>query len=588
MSYKGESISSAGKGDIDLKEAYISILSPRELMEEKYHRLSETAFHDLGMDVICSYLTHKPEEQSMIRRVMSHMVADPEVVQYRCDVFADFMHAPEMRNEMLKLLEKVNYLQDYVRKKRNFDKTEGAWDLLHRLSEINDYIDCVELMYQTLSSADISSQGLLHLKEVFAAVYNDSAFEELKKDIKGLKATTANLKSVTLGINLNDRFEADSIGLISINDKAFSQSNILSDFLSKISAKEGVKKGNEWNGNYSYQVVSSADVKSSSTFENMMVGVTAGINPLMGVGLGLAKLQNHEQGTEVMQYMDRISNHLIGSVVKSLKHVLDKYVTISIYRIVNLVPEFIYFIRWAEFIEGLMEKGHTLCEAHIASEDITECVMHAKGLYNLKLAAAHSDTTIITNDLDFDSDHRVYILTGANRGGKTTITQAVGQLFVLAQGGIYVPASSFTFHPADNIFTHFPADEDKTMDYGRLGEECSRFRELYSEATEKSLMLLNETFSTTSFEEGYYIARDASRAILKKGIRTLYNTHMHKLALEIEQIDDGSFPDHAASLVMRSEEGKRSYKVYVAPPEGLSYARDIAEKYGVTYEMLIK
>lgn len=588
MSYKGESISSAGKGDIDLKEAYISILSPRELKEEEYHRLSETAFHDLGMDVICSYLTHKPEEQSMIRRVMSHMVADPEVVQYRCDVFADFMHAPQMRTEMLKLLEKVNYLQDYVRKKRNFDKTEGAWDLLHRLSEINDYIDCVELMYQTLSSADISSQGLLHLKEVFAAVYNDSAFEELKKDIKGLKATTANLKSVTLGINLNDRFEADSIGLISINDKAFSQSNILSDFLSKISAKEGVKKGNEWNGNYSYQVVSSADVKSSSTFENMMVGVTAGINPLMGVGLGLAKLQNHEQGTEVMQYMDRISNHLIGSVVKSLKHVLDKYVTISIYRIVNLVPEFIYFIRWAEFIEGLMEKGHTLCEAHIASEGITECVMHAKGLYNLKLAAAHSDTTIITNDLDFDSDHRVYILTGANRGGKTTITQAVGQLFVLAQGGIYVPASSFTFHPADNIFTHFPADEDKTMDYGRLGEECSRFRELYSEATEKSLMLLNETFSTTSFEEGYYIARDASRAILKKGIRTLYNTHMHKLALEIEQIDDGSFKDHAASLVMRSEEGKRSYKVYVAPPEGLSYARDIAEKYGVTYEMLIK
>lgn len=569
-------------------DSYISILSPRELEDYEYQSISETAFHDLGMDIICSKLTNKPEEQSMIRRVLSRITADPEVVQYRCDVFADFMHFPDMRNQMLKLLEKVNYLQDYVRKKRNYDKLEGAWDLLHRLAEINDYIACVEMMVQCLEGTDISSEGLLHLKEVFAAVYHDAAFEELKKDIASLKATTANLKSVTLGINLNDRFEADSIGLISINDKPFSQSNILADFLGKITAREDVKKGNDWNGSYSYQAVNSADVKNSAAFENMMVGITAGINPLMGLGLGLAKMQNHEQGTEVMQYMDRISNHLIGAVVKNLKGVLDKYVTISIYRIANLVPEFIYYIRWAEYMEDLMARGYTLCEAHIAEEDGKERVMHARGLYNLKLASASEAETIVTNDLDFDSEHRVYILTGANRGGKTTITQAVGQLFVLAQGGIYVPAESFTFHPADNIFTHFPADEDKTMDFGRLGEECSRFRELYNAATENSLMLLNETFSTTSFEEGYYIAKDASRAILKKGVRTIYNTHMHKLAMELDQIDDGSFTDHAASLVMRSDEGKRSYKVYVAPPEGLSYARDIAEKYGVTYEMLIQ
>ena len=40
------------------------------------------------------------------------------------------------------------------------------------------------------------------------------------------------------------------------------------------------------------------------------------------------------------------------------------------------------------------------------------------------------------------------------------------------------------------------------------------------------------------------------------------------------------------SLIVKSEEGKRSFRVCVAPPEGMSYARDIAEKYGVTYEML--
>lgn len=55
-------------------------------------------------------------------------------------------------------------------------------------------------------------------------------------------------------------------------------------------------------------------------------------------------------------------------------------------------------------------------------------------------------------------------------------------------------ADSFSFHPADCIYTHFPADEDKTMDLGRLGEECRRFRQIYSDSMKNSLLLLNETF----------------------------------------------------------------------------------------------
>ena len=229
------------------------------------------------------------------------------------------------------------------------------------------------------------------------------------------------------------------------------------------------------------------------------------------------------------------------------------------------------------------------CEASILSENDLSAgfTMKARGLYNLKLAISsnHSEE-IVYNDLDFDADHTVYILTGANRGGKTTITQAVGLLFVLAQSGIYVPASSFEYKPVDNILTHFPADEDKTMDLGRLGEECVRFKELYTESTEDSLMLLNETFSTTSFEEGYYIARDSVRAILKKGTRTIYNTHMHKLAYDVDTLNEGDVKVKASSLIVKNEGPKRSFKVEVAPPEGMSFAKDIAEKYGVTYEML--
>ena len=98
--------------------------------------------------------------------------------------------------------------------------------------------------------------------------------------------------------------------------------------------------------------------------------------------------------------------------------------------------------------------------------------------------------------------------------------------------------------------------------------------------------LLNESFSTTSYEEGYFIARDVVKALKYLGVRTIYNTHMHKLGEDIAELNQENPEAKASSLVVRSDGGKRSFKIEVASPEGMSYARDIAEKYGVTYEML--
>jgi DNA mismatch repair ATPase MutS len=278
---------------------------------------------------------------------------------------------------------------------------------------------------------------------------------------------------------------------------------------------------------------------------------------------------------------------MLGSLVKKLRDTLTKYANVAIVNVSALVPEFIYYIRCAEFIAGLMEKGCAFCEAQPETEG--ENSMLAEGFYNLKLAMNKENVgEIIPNDLSFDKKHTVYILTGANRGGKTTITQAVGQLFVLAQGGLFVPAKSFSYAPCDCIYTHFPADEDKTMDLGRLGEECIRFKEMFSQSTDRSLVLLNETFSTTSFEEGYYIAKDSVKALLTKSVRTIYNTHMHKLGEEAPELSREGSGAGAASLIMRTEDGKRSFKVALAQPEGSSYAKDIAEKYGVTYDMLVR
>ena len=318
----------------------------------------------------------------------------------------------------------------------------------------------------------------------------------------------------------------------------------------------------------------------------MSLRATPVVGPAMAATV--AGIPDGDGTGQITHYFDKEVSQLLSHVTKKLARLIGKYVNISINEIVALIPELFYYTSWAVYIKSLSDAGRTFCKAKAFEEMPDGLRMKAEGIYNLKLAAAEDGVEIVPNDLDFDDASTVYILTGANRGGKTTITQAVGLLYALAQSGIYVPSRSFEYVPVDCIYTHYPADEDKTLDLGRLGEECSRFGKMFGECSDKSLLLLNETFSTTSFEEGYYIARDSVRAILSKGIRTIYNTHMHKLAVEIDAINSESEKYKAASLVVKSDEGKRSFKVVKAAPEGMSYAKDIAEKYGVTYEMLTK
>lgn len=555
------------------REKAISLLTPPGYASD-YKVLSEAAIHDLGLDYLCEQITEKKQEQTLLLSILSRMTDNPEVTKYRSDVFEDIYRNGAMRDEMLRILDKINFLRDYGSIGKTFEEAANVWDLMHRLDELKDYIQCVEAIFKSLSESSVRSEGLLHLKEYVDGLYHDNGFSELKKDIASLRATTTELRSVTVGINLNDRFEADGIGLISINSKYFTKSNILSNFCEKISMKDAIKPDTEWQEEYKFHPFAAETSKMPD------------IAPIRAIAL----IPEGDKMEDVPRYMNRVTNQMLSAVVKKLKSVLDRYVSVTITEITDLIPEFIYYVRFAEYIEKLSGSGMHFCKGTLAAEETGERLMRAKGFYNMKLAAAmvEKQETIVANDLDFDQMHLVYVLTGANRGGKTTTTQAVGLLFALGQGGIYVPADSFAFWPVDCIYTHFPADEDKTMDLGRLGEECRRFRQIYSDSTKNSLLLLNETFSTTSFEEGYFIAKDAVRAILEKGIRTIYNTHMHKLAFDLEELNRSYDSVKAVSLIVKADGGNRSFKIEAAPPEGMSYAGDIAKKYGVTYEMLVE
>ena len=559
-----------------------SLLYPRGKQIE-FKKLEDSAFHDLGLDVVTKEVTSEPREQAIISEILAHLTADPEVTNYRQDVFEDLKNLPDIRAKLVELFDKIEFNKQYGVIRKSKDEVEGLWYLMHRLNQYRDYITCVDSLKECLSDERIKSQGLKDYRAYIDEVYADSHFNELKKDLEKLTKDTAEIQSVTIGMNLNSRLEAVSMGIVSVNNKPFKKSGIVSNFADGIGGDK-IKDTSDWNGDMHYRVV---EKQGGQGFTGVMTEMIKATNPLVrsaSSGSTTTSIAHGDGLSNSPAYFDNVLNKMLDVMSKNLRKTLDKYSEMALSEVADVIPEFVYYIRFIDFLAKIEKKGFKLTKAKaVPKSDVS---MDAKGFYNFKLALnLLTPKDLVVNDLVFDNDHTIYILTGANRGGKTTATQGIGLLYALAQGGVYVPADSFEFAPADCIYTHFPADEDQTMDLGRLGEECIRFKEIFNEITDDSLILMNETFSTTSFEEGYYIACDSIKALLTKGARTIYNTHMHKLGIDAEDFSK-DFEKKASSLIVKSDGGKRSFKLAIAPPEGSSYAADIAKKYGVTYEML--
>ncbi len=103
-------------------------------------------------------------------------------------------------------------------------------------------------------------------------------------------------------------------------------------------------------------------------------------------------------------------------------------------------------------------------------------------------------------------------------------------------------------------------------------------------------MLLDESLSSTGSYEASYIAAEVLSGFSIAGCRTLFSTHLHELAGFIPEInaktaETGGKP--IDTLVAGMNAGQRSFKIYRTKPDGKSYARDIADKYGLSYESII-
>ena len=207
----------------------------------------------------------------------------------------------------------------------------------------------------------------------------------------------------------------------------------------------------------------------------------------------------------------------------------------------------------------------------------------AEAVFDLALANALAGTgaEVVPNDVRLSGDERVIVVSGPNNGGKTTFARAFGQLHHLAALGLPVPGRCARVPLADAVFTHFARPEAPELERGRLDDDLIRVRGILNAATPGSVVVMNESFSSTSLDDAREVGAAVLRRILELGASGVYVTFIDELAA----IDDAIVS--MVGQVDADDPARRTFRVVRARADGRAYAAALARRHGLDYAHLV-
>lgn len=137
----------------------------------------------------------------------------------------------------------------------------------------------------------------------------------------------------------------------------------------------------------------------------------------------------------------------------------------------------------------------------------------------------------VPNDIHLDGTQtKIMIITGPNMAGKSTYIRQVALLILLAQTGSFIPAKEATIGTVDRIFTRVGASDELSRGQSTFMVEMNETANILNNATERSLIILDEIGRGTSTFDGISIAWAVTEYIYQHiSARTLFATHYHEL-----------------------------------------------------------
>ena len=531
-----------------MENKFVSLLYPNE-EAEVFHRnranlprVTEEVCDELGLNEIFMLKTSS---------LTDYFTTDEKVIAYRQSTMRDLLSTPEL----IEMLSGIHPILDDIRELRRLDNENitSADSYLYSITEIELYVSCLDTLRRGFRGIKdkLTSPAFSSLADFVYELTESDYYRELNEKLEALSDRVHEVKSITIGVNLDRELRPESAGVISVNSEHFKSGKLLDKIL-------------------------------RLSFKNDAFTCIANLAPF-------GKGQSDNKQEALIGAFNGAIEDIFRSSVRGWRNIVADYVIENTDFLLKLLPEIEFVSRAAELLTKLSSHpGCTVTYPELAP--MADKRFEAVGLYNPRVALAIEDE-IVTNDFSFDDEARIYVLTGPNRGGKSVITVALGAAQAMCQLGLPVPAERAVISPVSGIFTHFPEGADDTIDKGRLGEECARLKEIFDEADSDTMILLDESLSSTGAYEASYIASEILSAFAVMRCRGIFSTHLHELAASVPEINERSVSQGGIrldTLVAGIEEGQRSFKIHRAKPDGKSYARDIADKYGLSFENLME
>jgi DNA mismatch repair protein MutS len=238
-----------------------------------------------------------------------------------------------------------------------------------------------------------------------------------------------------------------------------------------------------------------------------------------------------------------------------------------------------FYLSYLAFIDRLRPGGLAFSYPEVST---TFDGLYAEDAFDLALAVKQlrDRQPMVCNDFGLGGAQRIFVVTGPNQGGKTTFARTIGQITYLAALGCPVPASRAKLMMPDQIFTHFERQESVATLRGKLDNELVRIHDILSQATANSVIVMNESFASTTVDDALLIGTEVLQRIIAVECVAVYVTFLD----ELSRLDPA-----CASMVgevAHDDPTQRTFRFTRRPADGMAYAAALADKYKLTHEVL--